>query len=130
MRLTWEAKDVGKNVCRRFVCFSAHGRERVRAFVGVHVDDMIIVMSSNQGWLSLEENLSSSVFLVRHLGVLTWYYMGGSSHCDARGGTLEIPQNTLGHSLIERFGLVKKDPIPASTLVDTDTGWQTTGHRA
>ena len=56
-------------------------------------------------------------FPTKHLGEVTWY-MGSEHERDREKGTLEISQIQFIRNVVERFGITKNSPTPASPSLD------------
>ena len=65
---------------------------------------------------SVVENFNKR-FPTKHLGEVTWY-MGSKYKRDREKRTLEISQTQFIRNVVERFGIIKTGPIPASLSLD------------
>lgn len=81
----------------------------------VHVDD-IKIAATKEITDSVVADLNKR-FPTKHLGEVTWY-MGSEYKRDREKGTLEISQTQFIRNVVERFGITKTSPIPASPSLD------------
>ena len=80
-----------------------------------HVDDIKIA-----GTEKVTEVVVSALnqrFPTKHLGEVEWY-MGSEYKRDRERGTLKISQTQLIQSVLNRFGVSKSSPIPATPSLD------------
>ena len=89
--------------------------DEVAAMLVVHVDDMKIA-ATKQITDSVVADLDKG-FPTKHLGEVT-RYMGSEYKRDREKGTLEISQTQFIGIVVERFGITKTSPIPASPSLD------------
>ena len=89
--------------------------DEVAAMLVVHVND-IKIGATTEITDSVVVDLNKR-FPTKHLGEVTWY-MGGEYKRDREKGTLEIPQTQFVRNVVERFGITKTIPIPASSSLD------------
>ena len=89
--------------------------DEVAAMLVVHVDDIKIAVTK-EITESVVADLSKR-FPTKHLGEVTWY-MGSEYERDREKGTLELSQTQFIRNVVERFGITKTSPIPASPSLD------------
>ena len=87
----------------------------VVAMLVAHVDD-ITIAATKQITDSVVADLNKR-FPTKHLGEVTWY-MGSKYKRDREKRTLEISQTQFIRNVVERFGIIKTGPIPASLSLD------------
>ena len=89
--------------------------DAVVAMLVVHVDD-IKIAATKEVTDSVVADLNKR-FPTKHLGEVTWY-MGSEYRRDREKGTLEISQTQFIRNVVDRFGITKTSPIPASPSLD------------
>ena len=89
--------------------------DEVVAMLVVHVDD-IKIAATKEITVSVEADLNER-FPTKHLGEVTWY-LGSEYKRDREKVTLEISQTRFIRNIVERFGITKTSPIPASPSLD------------
>ena len=87
----------------------------VAAMLVVHVDD-IKIAATKQITDSVVADLNKT-FPTKHLGEVTCF-MGSEYKKDREKGTLEISQTQFIRNVVERLGITKTIPIPASPSLD------------
>ena len=90
-------------------------KDSVVAMLVVHVDD-IKIAATKEVTDSVVFELNKR-FPTKHLGEVMWY-MGSEYRRDREKGTLEISQTQFIRNVVERFGVTKTSPIPASPSLD------------
>ena len=89
--------------------------DEVIAMLVVHVDD-IKIAATKEITDSVVADLNKR-FPTKHLGEVTWY-LGSEYKRDREKVTLEISQTRFIRNIVERFGITKTSPIPASPSLD------------
>ena len=89
--------------------------DELAAMLVVHVDD-IKIAATKEITDSVVADLNKR-FPTKHLGEVTWY-MGSEYKRNREKGTLEISQTQFIRNVVERFGITKTSPIPASPSLD------------
>ena len=89
--------------------------DAVVAMLVVHVDD--IKIAATKGVTDSVVADLNKRFPTKHLGEVTWY-MGSEYRRDREKGTLEISQTQFIRNVVDRFGITKTSPIPASPSLD------------
>ena len=95
--------------------FRLMSNDAVVAMLVVHVDD-ITIAATEEVTDSVVADLSKR-FPTKHLGDVTWH-MGSEYRRDREKGTLEISQTQFIRNVVDRFGITKTSPIPASPSLD------------
>ena len=89
--------------------------DAVVAMLVVHVDG-IKIAATKEVTDSVVADLNTR-FPTKYLGEVTWY-MGSEYRRDREKGTLEISQTQFIRNVVDRFGITKTSPIPASPSLD------------
>ena len=89
--------------------------DEVAAMLVAHVDD-IKIAATNDITDSVVADVNKT-FPTKHLGEVPWY-MGSEYKRDREKGTLEISPTQFIRNVVERFGITKTSPIPASPSLD------------
>ena len=95
--------------------FRLMSNDAVVAMLVVHVDDNKIA-STKEVTDAVVADLNKR-FPTKHLGEVTWC-MGSEYRRDRGKGTLEISQTQFIRDIVDRFGITKTSPIPASPSLD------------
>ena len=87
----------------------------VVAMMVFHVDD--IKIAATEKVTEVVVSALNQRFPTKHLGEVEWY-MGSEYKRDREKGTLEISQTQFIQSVLNRFGVSKSSPIPATPFLD------------
>ena len=108
--------DCGFEQCLVDTCvFRLMMNDEVVAMLVVHVDGVKIA-ATKEITDSVVADLNKR-FPTKHLGEVTWY-LGSEYKRDREKVTLEISQTRFIRNIVERFGITKTSPIPASPSLD------------